>query len=241
MDQALNIDHTFYKLNKSNFSAKYAFDDTSDALITHTYHQRNIGLVTASRKNLLIKVQDYKELRHLSTSSDRKIVKETILKKSFKLSRKSFLKKYGTDDSLTALINVFFNDRLIGWIALPTYPVLILTPGIFSNYSDIQYYMSTGDISPDGKQGVFFGDYYATGIGAMIISASGGYLLMVNSRKRLYNAILYYQTNHCLPPKYRERIANKIERAKTDILYRNYKKKQKAEEYKKLMQDAPTK
>ena len=230
---------SLYKLKRTQFHLSYDYDDTAHAMIDYAFNQRQliVGMVKYSRKGLYEKLSVYKELRHLSSKKERKQVIRTMKKAEYRLSRNEFLTKYGKDDSAKALINIFFNDRTLGWIALPAYPLLITLPGIINNRADLRYYNEMGTMSRNGTINLFFGEYITTGIIAMGATTSGIFIINNTSRKKLLYYLKFYNENGYLHPNHHERVMNRIDRKKTDELYQDYKTKQRQEEKKKMLEE----
>lgn len=120
----------------------------------------------------------------------------TLPKKEFKLNKKEFLAKYGTDDTSTALIRYWFLSRSLNNLLVFGSGAVFAASGTGLTISLLQ--------SPPGELNTAAGGQILLGIVAVasgLILVASGYSLIKWSRKKLLQILKSYQSNQPLPDK----------------------------------------
>lgn len=118
----------------------------------------------------------------------------TVPKKEFKLNKKEFLAKYGTDDTSIALIRYWFLSRSLNNLLVFGSGTVFAASGTGLTISLLQ--------SPPGEFNGAVGGQIFLGIVAGIsgfILISAGYYLIKWSRKKLLQVLRNHQSNQPLP------------------------------------------
>ncbi len=187
-------------LKKSTFIRYYGRDDTSRAMIRRYFNRRRAiyGLFTDSRAALLSRIKTYDSIG-IMRRGYRHHVGKTVEREYFKLKKSSFMTRYSKDDSDAALIHIMFADRTLGFLATTSYLTLRILPTLIF-------------VAKPNAGDIFIGDYLTEGLIPLAGSATGTYILLNSTRKKLYHYLLYYKKYGYMHPNIRERIKIRIDK-----------------------------